>query len=636
MNKTCILVGNPNVGKSVIFNRLTGRYAVVSNYPGTTVDLSRGKAGFGGSDYQVIDTPGTLSLIPSSEDEQVTRDLILRERPDVIVQVADAKNLMRTLLLTAELCELKLPMVLVLNMSDEARERGIKINRAELERVLGIRVISTVGITGEGMKELAKQIPLAKIPAFETGYSEEIENLIARAQSLLPENKFFKKALAVMLVSGDEAALRYVDTKLHENIRKSILTCGDGPKEAVFRSKNAAVNNILEAVTLESPKANVSASKKLGQLLMRPFPGYLAVLVALFVMYEFVGVFAAGYLVDLLEEKLFGGLINPFFVDLSGKVFGPGLINDFLVGPYGQISMALTYALAIVLPIVTAFFLFFGFLEDSGYLPRLSVMIDRVFELFGLNGKAVLPMVLGLGCGTMAAMSARILETKRERFLIILLLSLAVPCSAQMGVILGMLAGLSWKVTVLWILSIAGSLFLVGFVSGKLVPGKRSPFMMEIPPLRWPSLGNILIKIKMRLEWYLKEAVPLFALGTLILFAFDKLHLLAGIERALKPVIGGVLGLPEAATQSFIIGFLRRDYGAAGLFVLARAGELSTRQALVSTVAITLFMPCIAQCFMVVKEQGWKIATLIFLFVSLYALVYAGALNYVLGVTKIL
>jgi ferrous iron transport protein B len=198
-----------------------------------------------------------------------------------------------------------------------------------------------------------------------------------------------------------------------------------------------------------------------------------------------------------------------------------------------------------------------------------------------------------------------------------------------------MLAGLSWKVSLLWFLSIAGSLFLVGSLSGKMIPGKRSPFMLEIPPLRWPAVSNILIKIRMRLTWYLKEAVPLFALGTLILFTLDKLHVLAGIEHLLKPVVSGFLGLPEKVTQSFILGFLRRDYGAAGLFMLAKQGELSARQVFVSTLAITLFMPCIAQCFIVIKEQGWKIGVLIFTFVSLYALLFSGLMNYLVLATGI-
>ncbi|MHB9154382.1 MAG: nucleoside recognition domain-containing protein, partial [Endomicrobiales bacterium] len=282
---------------------------------------------------------------------------------------------------------------------------------------------------------------------------------------------------------------------------------------------------------------------------------------------------------------------------------------------------------AIVFPIVGAFFLFFGLLEDSGYLPRLSVMLDRIFRSFGLNGKAVLPMVLGLGCGTMAVLGSRILETKKERFLVIILLSLTIPCSAQLGVILGMLSGLSLKASILWFLSISGSLLLVGSLANKIVKGDQSPFILEIPPLRRPSIGNILSKVKMRVVWYVKEAVPLFMLGTAILFVADRTGLLSLLEKAASPVVVGLLGLPREATQSFLLGFLRRDYGAAGLFMLAKDGLLDPRQVLVSTVAITLLVPCIAQCFMVVREQGARIAAAVFLFVVAYALLFSGALN---------
>ena len=298
--------------------------------------------------------------------------------------------------------------------------------------------------------------------------------------------------------------------------------------------------------------------------------------------------------------------------------------------------MALTYALAIVLPIVGAFFIVFGFMEDSGYLPRLSVMLDRAFRKFGLNGKAVLPMVLGLGCGTMAAMGSRILESKKERLIAVLLLSLTIPCSAQIGVILGLLSGLSYKATLIWLLSITLSLTFVGYLASKIIPGTASCFVMEIPPLRKPELSNILLKVKMRVAWYFKEAVPLFILGTLILFAADKLNLIKAAERIASPVISGLLGLPAMATESFILGFLRRDYGAAGLFMLTKDGFMDPRQVVVSIIAITLFVPCIAQSFMVIKEQGYKIAFMIFAFVSVYALLFAGLVNFILRTFSIL
>ncbi len=640
MDKTIILVGNPNVGKSVIFGRLTGKYAVVSNYPGTTVDISRGVLLHGDTSLQVIDTPGTYSLFSSSEDEQVTRDVLFRERPDVIVQVADAKNLQRNLLLTLELMELKVPVVLALNMTDEARQRGIRVDRRRLEALLGIPVVETVGITGEGVHELRKTIFSPLKAGRPHRYADSLEHFLAELEPLLPVLPHARRRLALLLLSGDKSAWNiladHAKTAVHSALDCAALQPGRHLQGMIFNEQNAAAAKLVEAAQQVIPVSKVSWLARLGELSMKPFPGYLIVFGVLFVMYEFVGVFAAGMLVDLLEDKVFGAFVIPWCRHVVGTTVPWPLLQDFLVGTYGVLTMALTYALAIVFPIVTAFFLYFGLLEDSGYLPRLSVMLDRMFRSFGLNGKAVLPMVLGLGCGTMAVLSSRILETRKERLLVVLLLSLTIPCSAQLGVILGLLGGLSWQASVLWFLSIAGSLFLVGFVADAVVPGARSPFIMEIPPLRRPSLGNIALKVKMRLVWYLKEAVPLFILATAILFTADKLHFITAIENTVRPVVVHFLGLPVEVTQSFIMGFLRRDYGAAGLFVLAKDGLLDPRQIVVSIVTITLFVPCIAQCFMAIREHGMKMAFAIFLFVSVYAVLFGGALNIIIKATGIL
>jgi ferrous iron transport protein B len=300
------------------------------------------------------------------------------------------------------------------------------------------------------------------------------------------------------------------------------------------------------------------------------------------------------------------------------------------VGEYGLFTMAVTYAFAIIFPIVTAFFLFFGLLEDSGYLPRLSVLSDRVFRVIGLNGRAVLPMVLGLGCGTMATLTARILDTKKERLLVSFLLTLAVPCSAQLGVVMAMLSGLSARAFILWFLIILFVLTTIGFFVSRLIPGQRSPFIQEIPPMRLLQIKNIFAKTIARLKWYLKEAVPLFILGTFILFISDKLGLLSWIERFLRPFIVTWLHLPKETTAAFIIGFLRRDYGAAGLYVLAKNGLLDKIQILVSLVVITLFVPCIAQFFVTVKERGLRMAVLISTFVFLFAFLAGGIISHIL------
>jgi ferrous iron transport protein B len=357
-------------------------------------------------------------------------------------------------------------------------------------------------------------------------------------------------------------------------------------------------------------------------------------LAVLYAVYQFVGVFGAGTAVDFLESTIFGQYINPFFVWLCS--FIPiQFISDMLIGQYGVITMAVTYSVAIVFPVVGTFFIIFGILEDSGYLPRLAFMVDRIFRYMGLNGKAVLPMILGLGCDTMATLTARILETRKERVLVTLLLALGIPCSAQLGVILGMLSSMSLFATVIWGGSILGVLFVVGMLYTHLFPGKRSDFVLEVPPLRWPRLSNIFVKTFARIEWYLKEAVPLFILGTLLLFFLDYFHILNYLEHAAAPLVSTFLGLPKEVTGAFLIGFLRRDYGAAGLFVLARDGALDPIQIVVSLVTITLFVPCIANSFIIVKERGLKTAIWMTLFIFPFAFLVGGGLNWVLRTLEV-
>lgn len=350
----------------------------------------------------------------------------------------------------------------------------------------------------------------------------------------------------------------------------------------------------------------------------------------LYGVYEFVGVFGAGVAVNFLEVTVFGKWITPGAAWVVDKILPWAFTRDLLVGPYGVISMAFSYAFALILPIVATFFLAFGLLEDSGYLPRLSVLLDRVFRLMGLNGRAVLPMILGLGCDTMATMTTRILDTKKERMIVTFLLALTVPCSAQLAVILGMVAGLSPKVLGVWLFVLVGTTLATGWGASKILPGARSTFLMEIPPIRRPLFRNIWLKMQVRLTWYLKEVVPLFVYGTLALFFLDRWGLLKVAERVFSPVVQSWLGLPAKATEAFIIGFLRRDYGAAGFYTLQKAGLLDMRQVTVSLVLITLFMPCLAQWLMMFKERGWKGALTITAAVLVVALGISGVLNRVL------
>ncbi|MBI5241647.1 MAG: ferrous iron transporter B, partial [Elusimicrobia bacterium] len=609
---------HPNVGKSVVFNRLTGSYATVSNYPGTTVDVTRGVGRLAGRTWQVIDTPGVRSLAPQSEDEVVTRDLLLREKPDVVIQVADAKNLRQSLMLTAALADLGLPMVLALNMSDEAASRGLRCDARRLSALLGVPVVETVATTGEGMDRLKEALPKAA-PARGPRYAPEIESALAS----LPGPRF----AALSRFCGEGADARAAE------LRRRFLR---PPELLVHAGQEAWALDTLSQVQTRAPAGRPGWLQALDLWTMRGLPGYALVAATLLAMYYFVGVLAAGEGVDFMENTLFGAYVNPLAVRAVKAAIPFPFVQDMLVGEYGVITMALTYALAIVFPIVTAFFLFFGCLEDSGYLPRLSAMLDRAFRVVGLNGKAVIPLVLGLGCDTMATLGTRILETRKERILATLLLTLGIPCSAQLGVIMGILAKHGWREWGVWLAAVGGTTLAAGWAASKLLPGARAPFIMEIPPLRIPKLGNILLKIKMRLVWYLKEAVPLFILGTLALFLCDRIGVLQKVETLLAPVTTALLGLPKEAAWCFILGFLRRDYGAAGLFVLAEKGALDSRQIVVSLVAITLFMPCLAQFLVMVKERGARTATLISAFVFAAAFAVAGALNRLLEFTNLL
>src|SRR3954468_1065109 len=563
------LVGQPNVGKSVVFGRLTGRYVTVSNYPGTTVAITKGRALVGAEVCDIVDTPGVNALDGTiSEDERITREVVASADCDIVVQVADARNLRRALMLTAQLAGFDKPMVLALNMVDEAFARGIAIDGPALAEALRIPVIEMVAVEGRGFSEL-------------------------------------RGALA-------SAARPYVPAPPHASGR------------AVW------AHELTERVRRVSTLSLAYVQETLARATRRPATGLPILAAVLYALYLFVGVFGAQTLVKLLEDGLFGQGINPAATWLADRFIPVPFIRDFLVGQYGLITMGLTYAIAIVLPVVATFLLMFGFLEDSGYIPRLAIFCDRIFRVMGLNGKAVLPMVLGLGCDTMATMTTRILGTPKERLIAILLLALGIPCSAQLATILGILGGVSFVALATLFAVVLGQMFLVGWLAARVLKGERSEFVLELPPIRWPRLGNLLTKTRLRIWWYLGEAVPLFLVGTVLLFVLDRLGALEWISAAGRPLVTGLLGLPPATAQILVMGFLRRDYGAAGLFQLAHSGQLTGVQAVVALTVMTLFVPCVANFLMMVRERGVKTGLAIVGVITPIAIFTGAGLNYVL------
>jgi ferrous iron transport protein B len=738
-HKKLVLVGNPNVGKSVIFRLLTGSYVLVSNFPGTTVEVSRGKMSLGGSEYEVVDTPGVNSLVPQSEDERVACEILLRENPDVIIQVADAKNLRRTLLITSQLVEFGIPMVLVLNMIDEAEERGVEIDSRGLSEFFSLPVVETIAIYSKGRRQLLNAIQNAAQPrnpfpihfadadilgavnrlpspallsiewlaegdrelmrtaadsfgtaAFarlkgwmetyrQAGHSNpakevaEVRNRLLddsvasfrkkRKGRFLSESEGAKKVWLAVLICGlfvfawnEIGGLLGIPTPFSVSIRHVAgrLDLSMGPQQSgngfirsVLLGKNfsghfefglipEAIHLILFIVPIIVPlgfliSRSRSFAHELGIWTRKPSTGIPILLCVMLLLYEFVGYTGAQTLVGLVEKVFFG----QYFIPWLRTLLPPGFLSDLIAGKYGLISMGAAYAIGIVLPVVGTFFIAFGLLEDSGYLPRLSILSDRLMRIMGLNGKAILPMVLGFGCVTMATMSTRILNSKRERLIAIFLLALGIPCSAQLGVILGIAAGFSAKATLTVIFIVASQLLLVGYLSSLIIRGKPSEFIFEIPPIRMPQLKNVALKTWYRILWYLKEAVPLFLAGTFVLFLLDRIQLhgrslLVLFQKALEPMMVGLLNLPAEAAGIFLLGFLRRDYGAAGLYDLARKGLLTGQQVVVSLTVITLFVPCLATFLMIIKEQGWKRALAITGFIVPFAIFVGTVVSWIL------
>ncbi|HUU46090.1 MAG TPA: ferrous iron transport protein B, partial [Acidobacteriota bacterium] len=556
---TVVLIGNANVGKSVIFSYLTGQYVTVSNYPGTTVEVARGKARDLGSIAHVIDTPGIQSLSPDSEDERVARDLLLDNPNAIVLLVADCKNVRRTLTLLASVLELGCPVVVALNMADEAAQCGVHVDADAFTAATGVTAIPTVAIERRGLDRIKKALRDPGVSRRPVTYPPRVEQAVESLTPYLSQSGDGARALALGLLAGDATLLDRLDGNLPNDFRERLRAerqvlkrvTGREPETVIRHARLAWVERTAPGLMRIESRRGERLSERLGRWSMHPVWGLPILAAVLYGVFWFVGILGAGTAVDFLENTVFNGYINPMMTAIVNYLPW-AFLRELLVGEYGVITMALTYAFAIVLPVVGTFFIAFGVLEDSGYLPRLAVMVDRFFRAMGLNGRAVLPMVLGLGCDTMATLTTRILPSKKERIVVTLLLALGVPCSAQLGVILGMLAGLSISASLIWVGVVLGVLFSVGFLSSRLIPGERSDFILEIAPLRRPKIGNILSKTVARMEWYLKEAVPLFVYGTLLLFVLDKIGAVTVIERGSAPIIGGLLGLPEEATQSFI------------------------------------------------------------------------------------
>lgn len=618
--KRVLLVGNPNVGKSMTFNKLTGAYVVVSNYPGTTVTIDEGKFTHKGIAFEVTDSPGMYSLSSISEEERISKLLVLTDSYDTIVHVLDAKNMERSLDLTLQLKEAGKDVILAVNMMDELESKGCSIDKEGLESALNIPVILTSASENKGIDELKEVLTQDReVISKNVQYESKVEHVLLDLEYLLKSNyPISKRTISVMLLEEDEDVTKLVEEreknyKTIEGFIKKSLTNFQEPIEYLNRLNlhNLSIK-YKEKYTIkidngshEDKSGKISLNEKISRKLIDPIWGIPILFIVLyFGLYQFVGVFGAGYLVDFIETTIFGQYIVPPITNLVNTYITSIPLKNLFIGPYGIITLGLNYAIAIILPIVGTYFFMFAILEDSGYLPRLALLLDSLFKRIGLNGRAIIPIVLGVGCGSMATIVTRTLETKRERTIATILLALTIPCSAQLGIIFAILSGYPVAIWI-WALVIISIFLITGYASSKLLPGEKSDFYMELPPIRVPKLENILTKTYSRMVWYFKELLPIFLAVSVIIWALDLIGVFPFIIDLMIPVVNGI-GLPNVASESFILGFFRRDYGAAGLYSARTA--LTGVQLLVATVTLTLFLPCVAQFMIMIKERGLKTA----------------------------
>jgi ferrous iron transport protein B len=566
-----LLVGNPNVGKSVVFSRLTGVHVLSSNYPGTTVGYTRGFIRFKNEQSELIDVPGTYTLDPTCEAEKVARDML--DEGDVIINVVDATNLERNLYLTFQLLERNIPLVVALNLWDETKHRGVHIDLDKLREALGVPIIPTVAVTGEGMKQVVDTLPQAEAPAHAARSSEE---------------------------------------------------------------RWKAVGNVIDRVQHITHRHH-TWGERISDSSVRPFSGGIiafAVLAGTFIGVRFISESIIQYVMDPLFNRLWA----PVILRLSALMGGGGLFHDIIVGSngsneihfvesFGLLTSGLYVPFAMVLPYILSFYLALGILEDSGYLPRLAVMVDTLMHRFGLHGYAIIPTMLGFGCNVPGVMASRVLESGKERFIVATLISIAVPCASLQAMIFGLVGARGIR----YVLLVYGVLFMVwlvlGFILRRAVKGFKPELLIEIPPYRLPSWSTVIKKLSIRIRGFIVEAVPIVLGAVLVVNILYSTGIFDAIADAVSPVVTALLGLPKESIVALAIGFLRKDVALGMLAPL----ELTSGQLVIGSVVLAMFFPCIATFIVLLRELGLSGLLKSTGIMVLAALITGGILNLILN-----
>lgn len=634
--KKIVLLGLPNTGKTSLFNSLTHQYGVVANYPHTTIEIQRGVTTIQGEVWEVIDTPGLHSLYIHSEEELLLRRVILKERPDVIVQCVDIDRIKQSLFLTADLVELGVPLVLALNDISETVRSGKQVLYWKLEEMTGLPVVE---VQQEGRADAAsikKALSRAGVPRTETEYPDSFEEMLKVLEEYLSQGEeeipYMRKVTLLML---QEDPYIFKDTQwipsreilqqCRRRVDEFLEDFGGSVHRVVNNRRNSWVEKVAQSVTVSSASRGRRISETLAAMSRHPIYG-IPLLIGFLAGSFFLVVEVAGFLEGLLS----GFIFDPITQWLQ-TVLPVGGVQEFFIGEYGILTLGVFSALGTVLPILSVFFLLFGFLEDVGYLPNLGILIRRGLKGVGLSGKSIMPLVLGFGCKTMATLTARSIPSRKEKFIAIFLIAFAVPCSAQLGLNMAILgkAGIGAFFIVLLFLVLVE--IAAGSILNKVMRGdQKTNFLQELPRFKAPNLRFLLKKTGYRMLWFLKESLLIFVIAAAVLFFFDLFHILMWVQKALSPIIVEWLGLPKEMVEALILTMARHEMGAGYILRLSDAGMLNYIQSIIAVVITTMFVPCIANIVAIFRELGTKQGLVVTLSINIMSILLAGVLRIVL------
>ena len=638
------IVGNMNVGKSSLFSWLCEKETDRKNFPGTTVSLTAGK--INSLKATAYDTPGIYSIFSANEDEMVSRDILLPQKSfnpiNSILLVADAKNMKRSIAIAMQYAEYGLPMLMDINMIDESASRGIDINFEKLSDILGIDVCTSIAREGIGVKKILTKLKAPRKANKLINYPDWVNSFLDIIEKLCKDTNISPRVIGLLLLAGDRSIEKYLSKKFGHDLLEDLKNLAADYRKGGSETFRALLVNLYnkkaeqivkEVQEVEPPRKN-PLLVTFGDWCTQLHTGIPIALGILILIYLFVGSFGATYLVDAINGVIFEGYLIPWAAKILEPIPSQFLRDMFIDPDFGILPTGVFLALGLVMPVLFCFYLVFGILESSGYLPRLSMLLDKVFRKMGLNGKGVIPLVMGFSCVTMAILTTRLLDTKKEKNIATFLLLLGMPCAPLIAVMFVILDKMPFSATLTIFGIIFTQTFIAGFVANKILPGQGSPLIFEIPPMRLPKAGQVIKSAAHKTYFFIKEAIPVFIYASLFVFLFERIGGLEIAEDLLRPLTNTLMGLPEKSVQVFIKTIIRRESGATELEHLRQT--YTNLQLVVNLLIMTFLTPCINAVLVLFKERGRKTGTLIICSVIIYAVLMGSLVNHIciaLGVT---